>query len=167
MPGKEKGDTTGLGGRPGAGLPRQPEGDVEKEACQRGKAATSLGGVETHRIELDRTEDGVVIVAVEGEHDIYTTSALRENIDDALRDGVAVVIDLTEATFLDSSVLRTLVAGRNQAIEERIGFTVALDGARAPGVQRVLEVTGLLSIFPVLPGRVDAVQAARAATPTT
>jgi anti-sigma B factor antagonist len=119
--------------------------------------------VETHRLELDRTDDGVVIVAVEGEHDIYTASALREQVDDAFRSGTAVVIDLSDATFLDSSILRALLAARNQAEEQASGFAVALDGSKAPAVQRIFEVTGLLEVFPVLLGRKHAVEAARGA----
>jgi anti-anti-sigma factor len=119
--------------------------------------------VETHRVELDRTEDGVVIVAVEGEHDIYTVSQLREQIDDAFRTGTAVVIDLSHATFLDSSILRVLLGARNQAEEHASGFAVALDRSKAPAVHRILEVTGLLEVFPVLPGRERAVEAARSA----
>jgi anti-sigma B factor antagonist len=119
--------------------------------------------VETHRIELDRTDDGIVIVAVEGEHDIYTASALREQIDDAFRGGTAVVIDLSDASFLDSSILRALLGARNQAEEQASGFAVALDGSKAPAVQRILEVTGLLKVLPVLPGREQAVDAARRA----
>ena len=119
--------------------------------------------METHRIELDRTDDGVVIVAVEGEHDIYTASALREQIDGAFRGGTAVVIDLSDATFLDSSILRALLGARNQAEEQESGFAVALDRSKAPAVQRILEVTGLLKVFPVLPGREQAVEAARRA----
>jgi anti-sigma B factor antagonist len=130
---------------------------------EKGLARTSLRGVETHRIELDRTDDGVVIVAVEGEHDIYTASALREQVDDAFRSGTAVVIDLSDATFLDSSILRALLAARNQAEEQASGFAVALDGSKAPAVQRIFEVTGLLEVFPVLLGRKHAVEAARGA----
>lgn len=122
-----------------------------------------MRGVETHRIELERTDDGVVVVAVEGEHDIYTASALREQLDDAFRKGTAVVIDLSDATFLDSSILRVLLAARNQAEEQASGFSVALDGAKAPAVKRILEVTGLLEVFPVLPGREHAINAARSA----
>jgi anti-anti-sigma factor len=102
-----------------------------------------------------------MIVAVEGEHDIYTVSALREQIDDAFRKGTAVVIDLSGATFLDSSVLRVLLGARNQAEDHAIGFAVALDGSKAPAVKRILEITGLLRVFPVLPGREQAIKSAR------
>lgn len=130
---------------------------------EKGLGRILLRGVETHRIELDRTDDGVVIVAVEGEHDIYTASALREQIDGAFDDGSPIVIDLSDATFLDSSILRALLAARNQAEEQASGFAVALDRSKAPAVQRILEVTGLLEVFPVLPGRERAVEAARGA----
>ena len=128
---------------------------------EKGLDPISLRGVETHRVELDRTDDGVVIVAVEGEHDIYTVSELREQIDDAFRNGTAIVIDLSRATFLDSSILRVLLGARNQAQEDASGFAVALDGSKAPAVHRILEITGLLKVFPVLSGREKAVEVAR------
>ena len=128
---------------------------------EKGLAGIFLGGVETHRIELDRGDDGVVIVVVGGEHDLYTASALREQIADAFGGGTAVVIDLSDATFLDSSILRALLLARNQAAEQASGFAVALDSSKAPAVQRILEVTGLLDVFPVLPGRAPAVEAAK------
>jgi len=71
------------------------------------------------------------------------------------------VVDLTPATFIDSSVLRVLLEARRQAHEEGLGFAIALGSGEAPGVRRVLEVTGLISVFPVLPAREAALEAAK------
>ena len=64
---------------------------------------------------------------------------------------------------VDSSILRALLGARNQAEKQESGFAVALDGTKAPAVQRILEVTGLLEVFPVLAGRERAVEVARRA----
>ena len=114
-----------------------------------------------HRIEVDRTNDGVAIIAVEGEHDISTVPSLRDELGAVIRKGTPLVIDLTGATFLDSSVLRALLEARQQAEKQNLGFAVALDSSEAPGVKRVLEITGLMSVFPVLPARERAIETAR------
>jgi anti-anti-sigma factor len=122
-----------------------------------------LAVVEPHKIELDRSDDGVVVVVLSGEHDVYTAPALREKIDAVIEDGAPFVIDLTPTTFLDSSVLRVLLEARRQAEERGIGFAVALNDSEAPGVRRILEVTGLIPVLPVIEKQA-ALDAARAGT---
>jgi anti-sigma B factor antagonist len=117
--------------------------------------------VETNRIELDRSHDGAVVVVLKGEHDVYTAPSLREQINAVILERVPFVIDLSQATFIDSSVLRVLLEARRQAQEEGLGFAVALGDGEATGVRRILEVTGLLPVFPVLPARDAALEAAK------
>jgi hypothetical protein len=65
--------------------------------------------MDANPIVLDESADDVVVVLVEGEHDIYTAPTLRERLDEALERGGGVVVDLTAATFVDSSVLGALL----------------------------------------------------------
>jgi anti-sigma B factor antagonist len=122
-----------------------------------------LASVEPNRIEVDRSNDGVVVVAVIGEHDVYTAPTLRDQIQAVVAENSAFVVDLTPATFVDSSILRVLLEARREAEGEGLGFAVALAGGEGPGVRRILEVTGLMSIFPVLGSREEALQTARSA----
>jgi anti-sigma B factor antagonist len=124
-----------------------------------------LGPVDPNRIEVDRSGDGVAVVVVIGEHDVYTAPSLRDQIQSVLKEQRPVVIDLTPATFVDSSVLRVLLEARRQAEEEGLGFAVALGEGEAEGVRRILDVTGLMKIFPVLPAREEALETARSAGP--
>jgi anti-sigma B factor antagonist len=117
--------------------------------------------VEQNRIELDRSDSGVVVVVLTGEHDLYTAPALRDRISTLFEERTPLVVDLTSATFIDSSVLRVLLEVRREADERGMGFAVALGEDEAPGVRRVLEVTGLVPVFPVLPARKDAIKVAR------
>jgi anti-sigma B factor antagonist len=119
--------------------------------------------VESNRIELDRSGDGAVVVVVIGEHDVYTAPSLRDQIHAVVTEKVPFVVDLTPATFVDSSVLRVLLEARRQAEEEELGFAVALGEGQGPGVRRILEVTGLMTVFPVLTSREEALEAAKAA----
>ncbi len=119
--------------------------------------------MEPNRIELDRSDDGVVVVKVIGEHDVYTAPTLRDQLQAVVAENSAFVVDLTPATFVDSSILRVLLEARREAEGEGLGFAVALDGSEGPGVRRILEVTGLMPIFPVLGSREEALQTARSA----
>ena len=119
--------------------------------------------METNPIALDESEEGVVVVLVEGEHDIYTAPTLRERLDEALGRGGGVVVDLTGATFMDSSILGALLDARRRASESATGFVVSVGADVEPGVQRILDITGLVPVLPVVNGREAAVAAAREA----
>src|SRR3954462_14802283 len=112
-------------------------------------------------IRLGDSPGDVVIVVVEGEHDIYTAPTLRERLDEALGRGGGIVVDLTAATFVDSSVLGALLDARRRAIEAGQGYVVCVGDAVEPGVQRILDITGLVPVLPVLQGRDEAILAAR------
>lgn len=121
--------------------------------------------METNPIALDESEDGVVVVLVEGEHDIYTAPTLRERLEEASGRGGGVVVDLTGTTFMDSSILGALLDARRQAQESGSGFVVSVDDDVEPGVQRILDITGLVPVLPVINGREAAVAAARDGKP--
>jgi anti-sigma B factor antagonist len=119
--------------------------------------------VESNRIELDRNNDAVVVVVVTGEHDVYTAPSLRDQIQSVIEEKAPFVIDLTPATFVDSSILRVLLEARRQAEESGLGFAIALGNGEGPGVRRILQVTGLMNVFPVLANREEALQTAKSA----
>jgi len=107
--------------------------------------------------------DDVVMVAVHGEHDIASAPALRAAIDEAFGRSQHVVVDLTPATFIDSTVLGVLLSARERAQEEEVGYAVVLDAAAGDvAVRRILEVTGLDVLLPVHTERDVAVAAAAA-----
>ncbi|HWK29469.1 MAG TPA: STAS domain-containing protein [Solirubrobacter sp.] len=117
--------------------------------------------MDANPIVLDDSPEDVVIVVVEGEHDIYTAPTLRERLDEALGRGGGIVVDLTGATFVDSSVLGALLDARRRAIDAGQGYVVCVGKTVEPGVQRILDITGLVPVLPVLQGRDEAIAAAR------
>ena len=128
--------------------------------------------MDARTIVLDESHGDVLFVVVRGEHDIYTAPALRDRLDQALsgvtesgasRKPVGVVVDLSSATFLDSSILGALLEARRQALEKTVGYVVCLGDNPEPGVQRILEITGLVPVFPVVRSREEALEAARSA----
>ena len=118
--------------------------------------------MDANPIVLDESADDVVVVVVEGEHDIYTAPTLRERLDEALERGGGVVVDLTGATFVDSSVLVALLDARRRALDADQGYVVCVGEQVEPGVQRILDITGLVPVLPVVSGRAEAIDAARA-----
>src|SRR5215218_5605394 len=70
--------------------------------------------MDANPIVLDDAAGDVVVVVVEGEHDIYTAPALRDRLDEAIGRGGGIVVDLTGATFVDSSVLGALLGARSR-----------------------------------------------------
>ncbi len=120
--------------------------------------------MEANAIVLDDTAGDVIVVVVEGEHDIYTAPTLRDRLEEALgASPTGVIVDLSAATFLDSSILGALLEARRQALERTIGYVVSLGEDPEPGVQRILEITGLVPVFPVVKSREEALEAARSA----
>ena len=117
--------------------------------------------MDANPILLDDAADDVMVVSVAGEHDIYTAPALRERLDEALDKGVGIVVDLTGATFVDSSVLGALLDARRRALDAGQGFAVCVGAQVEPGVRRILDITGLVPVLPVIEGREAAMAEAR------
>lgn len=117
--------------------------------------------MDANPISIDDGTPGVVVVVIEGEHDIYTAPTLRQRLDEALGRGDGVVVDLTAATFVDSSILGALLDARRRAQEQETGYVVSVGSEVEPGVQRILDITGLVPVLPVVNGRDAAVAAAR------
>ena len=92
---------------------------------------------------------------------LESVATLRDRLDEALGRGGGIVVDLTAATFVDSSVLGALLDARRRALESAQGFVVCVGETVEPGVQRILDITGLVPVLPVLRGRDEAIEAAR------
>ena len=84
-------------------------------------------------------------VRAQGDIDIDHASALALRLDDVLDRGAKVVVlDLSAATFLDSSGLRVIVRAGDR-LRDHDGQLI-IEGASG-AVSRVLEVTGLLEHY--------------------
>jgi anti-sigma B factor antagonist len=110
--------------------------------------------------EIELAGADVNVVAVRGEHDLATAADLRTRLEAAAADGKSVVVDLTEATFIDSAVLRSLLAGRDAAAEAGARYVLALGDGTGHAVTRLFELTGLEERLTLVHGRDAAVAAA-------
>jgi anti-sigma B factor antagonist len=113
-----------------------------------------------------QTESGIALLDLEGEHDIYTAPRLRERLGELLESAPGVVVDLSSATFVDSSILGALLNGRQRALEQKKGFAVCLAAHSHTAVRRVFDMTGLSETLPVLPELEQAIQAAAGGPPS-
>lgn len=96
-----------------------------------------------------REQAGVSVVSAEGEVDVSTAPSLRQRLYE-LPESAKVVVDLSEVTFLDSTGLGVLVAALKRVRESDAGGDLRLVVTR-PQVSKVLEVTGLSTVFSVFP----------------
>ena len=72
------------------------------------------------KLRLARRAVGdAVVVAVEGELDLFTAPFLRDEVRDAIKlDGARLVLDLTALSFMDSSGLSVLIEAWRLATSE-------------------------------------------------
>jgi len=102
--------------------------------------------------------DGAVIVSLAGELDLYNAEEVRSALLGAHpADHEALVVDLAQVTFIDSTALGVLIEARSK-MADRSGFRLA-----APGLEsrRALEVSGLDRNFLVHDTVAEALEAAR------
>src|SRR3954470_6864534 len=88
-----------------------------------------MGSEHGHTVITDLPGDRW-LVSLEGEHDLSTAQALRDKLQAIFRTGTTVVIDLTAATFIDSSTLGVLIKADRYAQEpdcEQVGIVIAED----------------------------------------
>lgn len=131
-----------------AGTPMH-EGHRLHETRITGRGVSPAG---TFTVEASPGDGGVVVLALGGELDIAATAEMRRHVDAAAgRRGL--VVDLAEATFVDSAVLKELL--RAQSELARYGTDVVLAGA-APAVRRLLDLTRTAQLFVLAADRASA-----------
>jgi anti-sigma B factor antagonist len=86
---------------------------------------------------------GQAVVELTGEHDLVTKDALRELLASLIAENDLVVVDLSAAEFIDSSVLHNLALADRLALEHGSHFRLQCD--TEPIVRTALEISGLLS----------------------
>jgi anti-sigma B factor antagonist len=95
------------------------------------------------------------VVSVRGEIDVYSAPALKEALSALLDGPTAVVVDLTEVGFLDSTGLGALVAARTTASDAGGRLPVVCDRDR---ILKLFRITGLDGVFEIFPTVEAAVQ---------
>jgi anti-sigma B factor antagonist len=110
------------------------------------------------RRELDQRTS---VISVEGELDLSTAPRLKWMLIDSLQAGQSqLVVDLSQATFMDSTALGVLV-GVNRSLDD--GARLAIVCARAQ-VLRIFELSGMDGVFAIFPELEQALAHARGQT---
>jgi anti-anti-sigma factor len=95
----------------------------------------------------DELRDGVRVLRVAGELDLGNAARVGEALGARPEAPAAVVIELSEVTFMDSTGVRELLEARR--LTEESGGRLALLAPSRP-VQRVLELSQLIEVFEVI-----------------
>lgn len=90
--------------------------------------------------------EGVPVVWAAGEIDVSTAPRLREHLTTIPAGARRAVVDLSEVTFLDSTGLGVLVAGWKRCQESDASLDLVVT---RPQIMKVLEVTGLNTVFTI------------------
>jgi anti-anti-sigma factor len=107
-------------------------------------------------ITVTDATDGIVAVDLAGEFDISTAPELAEQADRALAAGKHLIVNLSDATFIDSSIVHELFAA--DAAATKIGRTFVLQFGTHAAVERVLEITGTDKALRTAPDRPAAIK---------
>ena len=96
-----------------------------------------------------RFHDDHTIVTISGEIDLYTAPRLHSELAGLLADGMPprVVIDMSGVEFCDSTGMNVLLSCLRRARERGGELEIA---APRPAVRKILQVTGLDSVFTVV-----------------
>ena len=99
-------------------------------------------------------EEAIDIVAVKGEYDMSNVDTLNEAQQKVLSDETAsCLLDLSDVTFMDSSVVHSVVRWSKEAqVSEREALAIVVGGADTPAA-RLLGLVGLLKWLPVFATR--------------
>jgi anti-sigma B factor antagonist len=99
------------------------------------------------------------VIALRGELDVATVPELEEALRVAVEEGrTALVVDLLELTFLDSTGLMVLLNGLRRVMRQDGRLVLACTN---PTVLRLLDVTGTSATFTIVETREQAIEAAR------
>jgi anti-sigma B factor antagonist len=127
-----------------------------------GEAGGAPNGVDdaAFAIEVLDVSDRVSVVTVHGQADLHTASQLREAMADAVdRGAVSLVVDLEEATFIDSMTLGVLLGAVKRLRPFGGGLSIACPD---PHIRRIFEITLLDRVFELYPSRSAALEGATA-----
>lgn len=96
-------------------------------------------------ITVEHPRTGTAVVVLQGEHDLATQPELHDLLDSLIRENDLVVVDLSDAQFIDSSVLRNLVVADRLARSTEV--TLRLQLGSSPIVRKALEISSLLNVL--------------------
>jgi len=96
-------------------------------------------------VETRQARDGVAVVTLGGEVDVYTAPKVKQALVDLLAAGNrALVVNLDGVEYLDSTGLGALIGGLRRAREKGGAFRVVCSN---PRLKRIFDITDLTPVF--------------------
>ena len=105
-------------------------------------------------VAVSRPRAGAIVVECTGEHDVTTSEEIGNLFAELVVGNDLIVIDLSEAEFIDSSFIHNLV--KLDRLARLRGTRIRLQFGTAPIVARALELSGTLDRFEHATTRADA-----------
>jgi anti-sigma B factor antagonist len=99
---------------------------------------------------------GTLVVEIVGEHDLGTCDAIQELLLNLVHANGLLVVDLSEATFTDSSFLNLLVKTHRQA--EAAGCRMRVQLGTSALIRRVFEISDLVEYLDCVRDRDEALR---------
>jgi anti-anti-sigma factor len=103
-----------------------------------------------------RVDDSRVVVRLEGEHDVDSAARLATELEDVFGSGADAIIDLSEAEFIDSSILGVLVHAHRVAEASTHVRLVVIAPPDSPAA-KLFDLVGAREFIPTFPTLGDAV----------
>lgn len=108
------------------------------------------------RVETRQPREGIAVIALAGEVDVYTSPRVKQEIVNLLNSDVTrMVVDLTGVEYLDSTGLGVLIGGLKRARERDGDLKLICDNVR---ILRIFEITGLTKIFDIYRSETEALE---------
>jgi anti-sigma B factor antagonist len=108
-------------------------------------------------LELETTQqDGMAVLTLRGEIDVYTAPRMRQAIVDLVDAGsLNVVIDMEKVDFLDSTGLGVLVEGLKRVKTRGGNLSIVITQDK---ILKIFDITGLNKAFPIYGSLEDALK---------
>ena len=110
-------------------------------------------------VQIARPGADIAVVALHGEHDLTTREQFASLLSTEITDNELVVVDVSEADFIDSSVCHNLIWADQLARAGGTRFVLQMGTARI--VRRAIEISGVLDSVTWVGSREEALQRAR------
>jgi len=116
--------------------------------------ATERGTNLNFHIDDQEIDSDTHVIELGGEVDLYTAPEFKERLLTLIDEGKSrLVVDLSKATFIDSTTLGVLVGGVKRLRPS--GGSLALV-CTDPNITKIFEITGLDRVFPIHDSRDEA-----------
>jgi anti-anti-sigma factor len=120
---------------------------------------TAYAKNEVGELQVFAETNEIAVLCLEGEFDLANAPQIIEQGERLLADDKQLILDLSDATFIDASVIDAL--SRLGAEASKNGRTVVLQLGTAPIVERVIQICNIDRVLPRAHTRPEAIDTIR------